>query len=174
MRRYRNTKIVATLGPASSEPEVLRRLFEAGADVFRFNMSHGDQADHRARYAAVRKLERDSGRPIGIMLDLQGPKLRIGRFEGGAAALEAGQPFRLDLAEKMGDATRVQLPHQEVFAALGDGTELLLDDGRVRLRVDKATKNYAETTVLDFTIARSRRRESSRFACLGKDSGSKE
>ena len=148
MRRYRNTKIVATLGPASSEPEVLRRLFEAGADVFRFNMSHGDQADHRVRYAAVRKLERDSGRPIGIMLDLQGPKLRIGRFEGGAAALEAGQPFRLDLVDKLGDATRVQLPHLEVFAALGDGTELLLDDGRVRLRVDKAAKNHAETTVL--------------------------
>ena len=148
MRRHRNAKIVATRGPASSEPAVLRRLFEAGADVFRFNMSHGDHADHLARYEAVRDLERDTGRPIGIMLDLQGPKLRIGRFEGGAVTLEAGQPFRLDLADKMGDTTRVQLPHKEVFAALGDGTELLLDDGRVRLRVDKAAKNYAETTVL--------------------------
>ncbi len=148
MRRHRNAKIVATLGPASSEPEVLRRLFEAGADVFRFNMSHGDHAGHLARYEAVRDLERDTGRPIGIMLDLQGPKLRIGRFKGGAVTLEEGQRFRLDLADKMGDAERVHLPHKEVFAALGDGTELLLDDGRVRLRVDKAAKSYAETTVL--------------------------
>ena len=148
MRRHRNAKIVATLGPASSTAEVIRALFEAGADVFRLNLSHGDHAEHKARYDIIRALEVETGRPVCVLLDLQGPKLRIGRFAHGSIELAEGQRFRLDLADKPGDGKRVSLPHPEVFAALDAGTELLLDDGRVRLRVERARKDSAETVVV--------------------------
>ncbi len=97
MRRHRNVKIVATLGPASNDPETVRALFEAGADVFRLNMSHGSHDEIAARHAMVRAVEADTGRPIGIIADLQGPKLRVGTFAAGAADLEEGTRFRLDL-----------------------------------------------------------------------------
>ena len=148
MRRHRNAKIVATLGPASSEKAVIRELFEAGADVFRLNLSHGDHADHKARYDIIRALEAETGRPICVLLDLQGPKLRIGRFRSGAIELAAGQSFRLDLAKRLGDESRVALPHPEIFAAIEVGTELLLDDGRIRLRIVKCDKRHAETEVI--------------------------
>ncbi len=148
MRRFRNAKIIATLGPASSSPDVIRRLVEAGADVFRFNMSHGEHAEHKARYEVVRALEASTGRPIGVMLDLQGPKLRVGNFREGAIDLAIGQPFRLDLSGKPGDHARVQLPHPEVFAAVSVGADMLLDDGRIRLRIEKRGKDFAETTVV--------------------------
>ena len=148
MRRHRNAKIVATLGPASSEKAVIRELFEAGADVFRLNLSHGDHADHKARYDIIRALEAETGRPICVLLDLQGPKLRIGRFRSGAIELAAGQSFRLDLAKRLGDESRVTLPHPEIFAAIEVGTELLLDDGRIRLRIVKCDKRHAETEVI--------------------------
>lgn len=148
MRRHRNTKIVATLGPASSDIDVIRRLFNAGVDVFRLNFSHGEHADHRARHEIIRSLEKEVGRPIGVMLDLQGPKLRIGRFAGGEIELAVGQSFRLDLADEIGNQDRVRLPHREVFAALSPGTELLLDDGRIRLRTEKCGDDFADTTVI--------------------------
>ncbi len=148
MRRHRNAKIVATLGPSSSSREIIRGLFDAGADVFRFNFSHGEHAEHKARYDIIRALEEDTGRPVAVMLDLQGPKLRIGRFNDGAVDLAEGQAFRLDLAKTPGDAKRVALPHREVFAALTKGADLLLDDGRIHLRVEKRGKDFAETTVL--------------------------
>ncbi len=148
MRRYRNTKIIATLGPASSSLEVIRELFETGVDVFRLNFSHGEHADHQARHEIIRKLEQDVGRPIGIMIDLQGPKLRIGRFADGEIELTVGRAFRLDLADRPGDENRVRLPHREVFAAISPGTDLLLDDGRIRLRTEKCGEDFAETTVL--------------------------
>ena len=148
MRRYRNVKIVATLGPASSDAETIRSLFKAGVDVFRFNMSHGDHAGHRGRYDIVRALEREVERPIAILLDLQGPKLRIGAFAGGEVELLEGERFRLDLKDRIGDASRVALPHPEVFQALTQGTDLLLDDGRIRLRVEKSGKTGADTVVV--------------------------
>jgi len=148
MRRHRNAKIVATLGPASSDAAVIRRLFEAGADVFRLNASHGDHDDHRARFEIIRALERDSGRPVGVLLDLQGPKIRVGGFTHGAVELVPGQAFRLDLDPAPGDAERVGLPHPEVFAAIEPDTDLLLDDGRIRLRITKAGKDFAETEVI--------------------------
>ena len=114
MRRHRNAKIVATLGPASSDAAVIRRLFDAGADVFRLNASHGNHDEHRARFEFIRALEKQSGRPIGILLDLQGPKIRVGEFADGAVELEPGQAFRLDLDPAPGDAARVGLPHPEV------------------------------------------------------------
>ena len=147
MRRKRKAKIVATLGPSSSSYERIRALFEAGADVFRLNFSHGQQAEHKERLGHIRKLEEESGRPIGVLMDLQGPKLRIGRLAGGSIKLEAGQPFRLDLAPEMGDAKRAPLPHPEIFAALEPGADLLLDDGKLRLRVAHCGPTFAECEV---------------------------
>lgn len=147
MRRHRNVKIVATLGPASSSKEMIRALFDAGADVFRLNMSHGDHDDHRARHATIREIEAETGRPIAILADLQGPKLRVGPFAAEAHDLEEGDKFRFDLDDAMGDAKRVQLPHPEIFAALEPGAELLVNDGKVALRVDSCGKDFAECTV---------------------------
>jgi len=147
MKRARRARIVATLGPATSSEVAIRALFEAGVDVFRLNFSHGAQADHAARLASIRKLEAEFARPIGVLLDLQGPKLRLGTFNGGKARLEVGARFRLDLDATPGDAHRAPLLHPEIFAALKPGTELLLDDGKLRLRVDACGADFAETTV---------------------------
>src|SRR3954454_13358847 len=148
MRRQRSAKIVATLGPASSSPEKIRALFDAGVDVFRLNFSHGTHDEHRARFAAIRQVEHDTGRPIGILADMQGPKLRLGDFAGGKTQLAAGDRFRLDLATGPGDCHRAPLLHPEVFEAIQPGTELLLDDGKVRLRVTSHGRDYAETECL--------------------------
>lgn len=148
IHRSRFTKIVATLGPASSTPEVIRSLFENGVDVFRLNFSHGSHADHGERLRILRELEAETGRPIAVMADLQGPKLRIGTFANGPVTLSAGQEFRLDLSMAPGDTTRVGMPHPEIFAALSTETDLLLDDGRVRLRVKACGADYAETVVV--------------------------
>ena len=147
MRRTRNAKIVATLGPASSDKDTVRRLFLAGVDVFRLNFSHGTPDDHRARFAVLRELERETGRPIGILADLQGPKLRVGTFAAGPVMLAQGAAFRLDLDAAPGDAMRVGLPHPEIFAALVPGAELLLDDGKLRLVVERCGADFAETRV---------------------------
>ena len=145
--RERKGKIVATLGPASSTPDTVRALFDAGADVFRLNFSHGTRDDHRAAHAAVRGVEAAVGRPIGMLTDLQGPRLRIGTFAGGAVELAEGARFRLDLDPAPGDGGRAPLPHPEIFAAVAPGVELLLDDGRIRLRIDGVAADHAETTV---------------------------
>lgn len=148
MRRMRNAKIVATLGPASSRGDVIRDLFLAGVDVFRLNFSHGTLEDHRARFAVLRDIERETGRPIGILADLQGPKLRVGTFSDGPVELIAGRSFRLELGVEKGDVHGVQLPHPEIFAALRPGVELLLDDGKLRLSVLSCGSSFAETRVL--------------------------
>jgi pyruvate kinase len=148
MRRQRSAKIVATLGPASSSPERLRALFDAGVDVFRCNFSHGTHDDHRALFSNIRRVEADTGRPIGILADLQGPKLRLGNFSDGRVPIVPRAEFRLDLDPKPGDNTRAPLPHPEVFAALELGTELLIDDGKVRLKVVDCGRDFAETECL--------------------------
>ncbi len=148
MRRTRNAKIVATLGPASSDPAVVRQLFMAGVDVFRLNFSHGSHADHSERFKTLRTLEQETGRPIGILADLQGPKLRVGTFADGPVMLAEGQAFRLDLDQAPGTAERVCLPHPEIFAALVPGAELLLDDGKLRLVVERCSPDFAETRVM--------------------------
>jgi pyruvate kinase len=147
MRRGRSAKIVATLGPASSSEAMIVALVEAGADLFRFNFSHGSHDDHRARLDHVRAAERKIGRPIGVLVDLQGPKLRVGAFEQGRVVLKRGEPFRFDLDDALGDERRVQLPHPEIFQALRPGAELLLDDGKIRLAVEKCGSDYAETVI---------------------------
>ncbi|WP_116085416.1 pyruvate kinase [Tropicimonas sp. IMCC34011] len=149
MRRMRNVKIVATLGPASNDYEMIRALFEAGADVFRLNMSHGDHEEIRARHEIIRKIEKDTGRPIAILADLQGPKLRCGVFANDEGEdLEEGAKFRLDLDETEGDSTRVQLPHPEIFQALEPGARLLVNDGKIRLKVDECGSDFADCTVI--------------------------
>jgi len=147
MHRSRNVKIVATLGPSSNDYDTIRELFETGADVFRINMSHGTHDEHRARHEMIRRVEHDLGRPIAILADLQGPKLRCGVFANDSEELVEGQSFRFDLDDKPGDATRVKLPHQEIFAALEKGTHLLVNDGKIRLRVDTFGKDYADCTI---------------------------
>lgn len=150
MHRHRKAKIVATLGPASSDPDMIRQLFEAGADVFRLNFSHGSHEDHRQRLEAIRSIETASGHPVGVLLDLQGPKLRLGQFAQGAVHLNEGARFRLDLdTHQPGDETRAPLPHPEIFAALKPGAELLVDDGRVRLRVEQCGTDFADTRVVN-------------------------
>ena len=149
MHRNRNAKIVATLGPASADRETIQRLFFSGADVFRLNFSHGTQADHQKCLELIRDVEREAGRPVGIMLDLQGPKLRLGQFAEGAIKLAEGDAFRLDLeSDRPGDRSRVAMPHPEVFKALSAQSSLLIDDGRVRLVVEKCGPDFAETRVV--------------------------
>jgi pyruvate kinase len=148
MRRTRNAKIVATLGPASSAKETVRQLFLAGVDVFRLNFSHGSPADHRARFNMLRELELETGRPIAILADLQGPKLRVGTFAEGPVMLVEGEAFRLDLDPTPGSAQRAGMPHPEIFAALVPGAELLLDDGRLRLVVEQCGPDFADTRVV--------------------------
>ena len=148
MRRLRRIKILATLGPASSDLAMIRRLFEAGADLFRINMSHTPHDKMRELVATIRNVESSYGRPIGILVDLQGPKLRLGAFAEGAVQLQNGQTFTLDSDTTPGDATRVNLPHPEILAALRPGHALLLDDGKVRLIAEETSKEHAVTRVV--------------------------
>ncbi len=145
--RDRRVRILATLGPASSGPERIRALFDAGADAFRLNMSHGDHAMHAANVAAIRAMEKETGRPTTILADLQGPKLRVGTFAEGGVMLEEGQRFTFDADPAPGDVQRVQLPHPEVRAALQPDARLLLDDGKLVLRVLRVDGDAIETMV---------------------------
>ena len=147
-RRQRSVKIVATLGPSSTTKDMIKALHIAGADVFRLNMSHGSHDEIRARYDIIRGLEEELETPIAILADLQGPKLRVGKFGCDAFDLGEGQKFRFDLDDADGDHSRVQLPHPEIFAALKPGSTLLVNDGKVKLRVDECDKRSADCTVL--------------------------
>ena len=148
MTRDRKAKIIATLGPSSSDPETIDDLFQAGADLFRLNFSHGTHEDHQTRLFHIRQLQRRVDRPIGILLDLQGPKLRVGPVEGGEVLLEDGGEFRLDLSESVGSAEGVSLPHPEIFEALSPGMTVLLDDGKMKLEVISCGPDHANTKVL--------------------------
>ncbi len=147
MIRARRARIVATLGPASRGVEKIRELALAGADVFRVNFSHGSHQDHARTIEDVRKVEALVGRPIAVLADLQGPKLRLGEFLDGRVRLKAGHHLRLDLKSTPGDASRIGVPHPEIFAALRTGAAVLLDDGKVRLRVIKHGPDFADTVV---------------------------
>ncbi len=148
MRRQRQAKIVATLGPATTAVPRIKELFEAGVDVFRLNFSHGTHDDHRQRMEIIRGLEKEAGRPISVLMDLQGPKLRISRFAHGPVRLGIGAPFRLDGLPEPGNQRRVHVPHPEVFDSLREGHDLLLDDGKVRLRVMLRGAGFADTQVI--------------------------
>ena len=147
MKRAR-TKIVATLGPASQSAEVIGALFDTGVDVFRMNFSHGTHEDHQRVYDTIRAVEVSKNRPIAVLADLQGPKLRLGEFKDGQALLEEGQDYRFDLDEAEGDETRAPLPHPEIFKVLKKGELLLIDDGRMRFEITKVGDDFAMATVL--------------------------
>ena len=145
--RQRKVRVLATLGPASASPEMIAQLFKAGADAFRINMSHGTHEDKVPLVQAIRAMEKELGRTTTILFDLQGPKLRVGKFAEGRVLLETGQPFRLDRDPTPGDATRVELPHREIFEALRPGTRLLLDDGKLVLRVRNVHADWIDTLI---------------------------
>ncbi|WNJ99348.1 pyruvate kinase [Thalassospiraceae bacterium LMO-JJ14] len=145
----RRTKIVVTLGPSSSSPNMIEKLFEAGADVFRLNFSHGTHADHAARIKEIRTLEEKTGRLTCVLADLQGPKFRIGTFENGRVILSPDQEFRFDASDKPGDGCRVYLPHPEVLDALRPGHFILLDDGKIRVCVEDVSKGEVIARVVN-------------------------
>ncbi|MBY0293534.1 MAG: pyruvate kinase [Alphaproteobacteria bacterium] len=148
MRRHRCAKIIATLGPTSSSVSMIESLFLAGVDAFRLNFSHGSHDDHRKRHKIIRELEKKTSRPIAIIMDLQGPKLRIGTFQQHSIVLKEGQTFIFDQQEVSGDETRVFLPHPEIFVAIREGSQLLLDDGKIALQVIRLGEKHIETRVL--------------------------
>src|SRR5690606_3873230 len=146
----RNAKIVATLGPASTDRATIRQLFDAGADGFRLNVSHGSHEDHKQRLDTILPSEQETRRPDGELLDLQAPKLRLRTFAKGAVQLVEGAAFRLDLnRDQAGGQERAPMPRPEIFAALEVGTDLLVDDGRVRLRVERCGPDFADTRVIN-------------------------
>jgi pyruvate kinase len=157
MRRTRKVKILATLGPSSADKATINKLFRSGADVFRINMSHTDHEMLKRLVSAIREVETENGRPIGILADLQGPKLRIGAFAERSVILTPGQMFTLDSDATPGTPERVELPHPEILAALKPGHRLLLDDGKVRLRVVACTPTSALTTVEVGTVLSNRK-----------------
>lgn len=146
--RRRQTKIVATLGPASNSEEMIEKLFLAGVDVFRLNFSHGAHADHAERVKSIRAVEERHGRPIGIIADLQGPKLRVGKFKDGSIELKPGMKIRLDLDKTEGDEKRVNLPHPEIIKTLEPGAFILCDDGKVRMKIVGKGSDYLDAEVV--------------------------
>jgi pyruvate kinase len=148
MRRNRKVKILATLGPASSEEEMIQKLHEAGADLFRINMSHASHDVMRTLIKRIRAVEERCGRPIGILCDLQGPKLRVGKFAATKVTLKPGQTFTLDNNEAPGDETRVYLPHPEILESVKAGDRLLIDDGKLALKAEKADGKSIVCTVI--------------------------
>ena len=148
LRRNRNVKIVATLGPASSEKQVVEELFKQGVDVFRLNLSHGTHEEIRNRYRIIREVEKKFERPISILADLQGPKLRCGSFVNQEAELVAGKSFRFDNKSYLGDLTRVNLPDFDVFQGLNLGSTILVNDGKIRLEVKDIGPDFVDTEVV--------------------------
>src|ERR1700680_450925 len=144
MRRNRRAKIVATVGPASGSPEMLEALFFAGVDTYRLNFSHGTHDDHAKVHAAIRALETKVGRPIGILQDLQGPKIRVGTIKDGKIVVIAGEQVRFVLSGSDGDKMSIPLPHPEIFEAVTPGDDLLIDDGRVRVRGTGLGANFID------------------------------
>ena len=149
MRRQRNIKIVATLGPSSSDYETIKALHLAGADVFRLNMSHGSHDEIAKRHQIIRQIENELDSPIAILADLQGPKLRVGEFANGVEELIVGEKFRLDLLDEKGSKNRVYLPHPEIFQALHEGAHLLINDGKIKLTVEKCGPDFADCSIVN-------------------------
>ena len=157
MHRNRRAKIVATVGPASAAPEMLKQLFLAGVDTFRMNFSHGTQADHAKVHAAIRALEVEVGRPIGILQDLQGPKIRVGTIKDGKITVATGETIRFVLEGQDGDKSAIPLRHPEIFEAVAPGQELLIDDGRIRVRVTGLGADHIDALVVNGGVISNRK-----------------
>ncbi|HEY8192244.1 MAG TPA: pyruvate kinase, partial [Alphaproteobacteria bacterium] len=151
IKRTRRTKIVATLGPVSADMAMIRTLYMTGVDVFRLNFSHGSHEDHAGRVKILRDIEKEFSMPVGIVADLQGPKLRVGKFAAGGIELKAGMKLRLDLDPTPGDENRVNLPHPEIIKALDKDAIILMDDGKVRMRIAEKGKDYLLGEVISGT-----------------------
>ena len=149
MLRKRNTKIIATLGPSSSSPLKIHSLFQAGADIFRLNFSHGTHSDHRKKVFHIRQYEKRLGRPIAILGDLQGPKIRIGTFTKTSVNLTNNQKFDLDLNPEPGNEKRVHLPHPEIFKSVKKNTRVLIDDGKIILNIINVNSEKISTEVIN-------------------------
>ncbi len=147
MKRNRQTKILATIGPTSNTEEMIEKLFLAGVDTFRMNFSHGTHEDHKKVHGRIRSVEKKYNHPIGILADMQGPKLRIGRFENDSIPLKVGQSFRFDSDDALGDETRVNLPHPEVLSSMDVGSQILLDDGKVLVEISGKGDGYLDGVV---------------------------
>ncbi|PPR35164.1 MAG: Pyruvate kinase [Alphaproteobacteria bacterium MarineAlpha6_Bin4] len=147
MRRNRKAKIIATLGPASSDYKTIKKLFISGADIFRLNFSHDVAETHIKRFKEIRLLEKKVKRPIGILMDLQGPKLRVGKFDDGPIFLKSGRKFTFDLNPMAGNKRRCFLPHKDIFRKIKKGNKILVDDGKLTLIVTRKNSNYIETKV---------------------------
>ncbi len=147
MNKNRQTKILATLGPASSSNEIIEKLFCAGVSTFRLNFSHGTHEDHKSALKHIREIEAKYNQPLGIVADLQGPKLRIGKFENDSIELKKGQNFRFDLDNSLGNENRVYLPHKEVIDAMEIGSHIFLDDGKVRIEITNKGAEYLDGVV---------------------------
>lgn len=150
-KTLRQTKILATIGPASSNPEMLRKLFDAGVNAFRLNFSHGSHEEHKQRYDMIRAIEKETGVPISILADMQGPKLRLGQFENEKIDVGPGHEIRLDLDQTPGNSERVNLPHPEIIEALQVGEHLLVDDGKVRMEIIEKGDDYVRARVINGT-----------------------
>jgi len=149
MKRNRKAKILATLGPVSSSPEVIDKLFTSGCDVFRLNFSHGSIEDHRKNYNYIRELENKYDHATCILADLQGPKLRVGSFENNKVKLKKGDFFNLDLDSAVGNKKRVNFPHPEIYEILTPNSEILIDDGKIKLQIIEQGTNSLKTEVLN-------------------------
>ncbi len=149
MLRERNTKIIATVGPSSSSPSKIHSLFKAGADIFRLNFSHGLHSEHRKIVFHIRQYEKRIGRPIAILGDLQGPKIRIGKFSKPFFVLKDKEKFNLDLSQELGTEKRVCLPHPEIFKSLKVNSEILIDDGKIKLHVNRVNSEKIETEIIN-------------------------
>ena len=157
MRRHRRAKIVATVGPSSASPAMLEKLFLAGVDTFRLNFSHGTHDDHAKVHASIRALEMKMRRPIGILQDLQGPKIRVGTIKDGKIRVEAGETVRFVLSGSDGDKNSIPLPHPEIFAAVAPGQELLIDDGRVRVTITGLGSDHIDALVVNGGVVSNRK-----------------
>tara|TARA_Y100000590_G_scaffold161332_1_gene184996 strand:- start:10992 stop:12413 length:1422 start_codon:yes stop_codon:yes gene_type:complete len=152
MKRNRKSKILSTLGPATSNKKIIKDLFVSGADIFRLNFSHGSTEEHRKNYNLIREVEKEIGRPICIIADLQGPKLRIGEFKNNEVEIKKGNEFQLDLNKNLGDENRVYFPHPEVYQSLTPNSIILINDGKIRLQVIEQTKDFLKTEILNDSI----------------------
>lgn len=152
MKRNRKSKILSTLGPATSNKKIIKDLFISGADIFRLNFSHGSTEEHRKNYNLIREVEKEIGRPICVIADLQGPKLRIGEFKNNEVKIKKGNEFQLDLNNNLGDEYRVYFPHPEVYQSLTPNSIILINDGKIRLQVIEQTKDFLKTEILNDSI----------------------
>ena len=149
MKRNRKAKILATLGPSSSSANIIEKLFCAGSDIFRLNFSHGTIEEHRKNVNYIRNLEKTYHHPSCILADLQGPKLRIGNFTKKKELLKKGQSFTLDLDNKLGNNSRVNFPHSEIYEILTPNTLILIDDGKLKFQIIKQKKDSLVVEVLN-------------------------